>query len=274
MNVAIIGCGYVGTAIARYWRQELGFVVTATTTTPSHVTPLSAIAQQVIVVRGDDPVGLQSVLQNQDTVLLSVGARSADAYAETYLHTAQTLASVLKQTPGVRHLIYTGSYAIYGDRNGAWVDEASPVAPANQNGQILADTEQVLLSASGDDMRVCILRLGGIYGPGRELVKIFGRAAGTTRPGDGSDATNWIHLDDIVAAVDFARSHRLQGTYNLVDDAHLTSRELLAAVCEQHNLSQVLWHESLKSTRPYNAQVSNQKIKNAGYQFIHPQMIV
>jgi len=42
-------------------------------------------------------------------------------------------------------------------------------------------------------MSVCILRLGGIYGPRRELVKIFGRVAGTIRPGNGEDATNWIH---------------------------------------------------------------------------------
>lgn len=272
MNVAIIGCGYVGCAIARYWRQELNFVVTSTTTCPNRVPALSEIAQRVIVVRGDDPVGLQSVLQNQELVLLSVGAKSADVYEETYLHTAQTLVSALKQAPSVRQLIYTGSYAVYGDRNGAWVDELSPVAPANPNGQILVDTEQVLLSASSDNMSVCILRLGGIYGPSRELVKIFGRVAGTTRPGNGSDATNWIHLDDIVAAVEFARSNRLQGIYNLVDDAHLTSRELLDFVCEQNSLPKVLWDSSLKSIRPYNARVSNQKIIDAGYQLIHPNL--
>jgi len=123
----------------------------------------------------------------------------------------------------VRQLIYTGSYAVYGDREGAWVDEASPVAPANPNGHS-CETEQVLLSASSDDMSVCILRLGGIYGPRRELVKIFGRVAGTIRPGNGEDATNWIHLDDIVAAIKFARQHRLQGIYNLVDGASNQSR--------------------------------------------------
>jgi NAD dependent epimerase/dehydratase family enzyme len=105
-------------------------------------------------------------------------------------------------------------------------------------------------------------------------VKIFGRVAGTTRPGKGDDVTNWIHLDDIVAAIEFARKHRLQGIYNLVDDAHLRSRELLNKVCEQHNLPKVVWDESQKSVRPYNARVSNQKIKMAGYQLIHAQMII
>lgn len=274
MNVAIIGCGYVGTALTRYWHQELGFVVTATTTTPERVAALEALGAKAVVVNGNDSEGLRSLLQNQDTVLLSVGAKNGNVYQETYLHTAQTLVSVLKQAPSVRQLVYTGSYGVYGDRNGASVDESSPVAPANPNGQILCDTEQVLLSAASDKLSVCILRLGGIYGSGRELVKIFSRVAGTTRPGLGDDTTNWIHLDDIIAAIEFVRKHRLQGIYNLVDDAHLTSRELLNKVCEQHNLPKIVWDESQKSLRPYNARVSNQKIKIAGYQLIHPQMII
>lgn len=273
MNVAIIGCGYVGCAVAQFWQEKMTFVVTATTTTPERVPELQTVAQQVVVVQGNDSDLLKSVLRNQDVVLLSIGAKSADVYEETYLHTAQTLASVLKQIPSVQQLIYTGSYAVYGDRNGAWVDEESLIAPAHQNGQILSDTEQVLLSASSENLRVCILRLGGIYGPGRELVKIFGRYAGTTRPGNGKDTTNWIHLDDIIGGIKFARRNRLQGIYNLVDDAHLTTGELLDRVCETHNLPKVKWDSSQESKRPYNAKVSNKKIKDAGYKLIHPQMI-
>lgn len=273
MNIAIIGCKYVGYAVAEYWQEKMNFVVTATTTTPERVPALQAVAKRVVVVEGKDPEGLLSVLQNQDVVLLSVGAKSADTYEETYLHTAQTLVSVLKNIPSVRQLIYTGSYSVYGDRNGAWVDEESPLRPANSNEQILSDTEEILLSLSSENRAVCILRLGGIYGSGRELVKIFGRVAGTKRPGNGEDTTNWIHLDDIVGAIEFARQHQLQGIYNLVDDAHLTNRELLSRICEKHNLPTVIWDSRQKSTRPYNAKVSNQKIKNAGYQLIHPQMI-
>ncbi len=273
MNVAIIGCGYVGYEVAQYWQQKKSFIVTATTTTPDRVPVLEAVAQRVLVVQGNDPDRLKSVLKNQDAVLLSVGAKDANTYEETYLHTAQSLISVLKQIPSVQQLIYTGSYSVYGDRNGAWVDEESPIAPANPNGQILSDTEQVLLSDQNENLRVCILRLGGIYGPGRELVKIFGRVAGTTRPGNGEDTTNWIQLDDIVGAIEFARHHRLNGIYNLVDDADLTSRELFDRVFEKHNLPNVIWDSTQKSTRPYNAKVSNQKIKDAGYKLIHPQMI-
>jgi nucleoside-diphosphate-sugar epimerase len=273
MNVAIIGCGYVGYKVAQYWQQKNDFVVTVTTTSPERVPGLQLVSQKVVVTCGNDLDSLKSVLHNQDVVVLSVGAKSSELYEETYLQTAQTLVSSLQQIKSVKQLIYTGSHAVYGDRNGVWVDEETPLAPANLNAQILRKTEDVLLSASSENLRVCIFRLGGIYGTGRELVKIFARYSGVTRPGNGEDITNWIHLDDIVGAIEFARHRRLQGIYNLVDDAHLTSRDLLDSLFEKHNLPKVKWDTSIKSTRPYNAWVSNEKLKEAGYQLIHPQMI-
>ncbi len=270
-NVAIIGCGYVGKAVAQQWQQTL--TVTATTTTPDRVVELESVAQRVQVVKGDDAVGLRSLLQDQQVVLLSVGAPNANAYEETYLQTAKTLVAVLQQMPTVQQVIYTGSYAVYGDRQGAWVDETSELAPANRNGEILAETEQVLLSAASDSLKVCVFRLGGIYGPGRELSKIFGRAAGTTRPGKGDDAANWVHLDDIVGAIEFAREQSLAGIYNLVCTVPITTRELLDRVLAFHALPNVTWDASQPSTRPYNARVSNQKLREAGYQFRYPEIL-
>lgn len=273
MNIAIIGCGYVGCTVAKYWQHQKNFVVTATTTTPTRVSALQEVAQKVIVTKGNDPEGLKAALQNQDVVLLSVGAKGADFYEEAYLQTAKNLVSILPEISSIRQLIYTGTYSVYGDRNGAFVDEESTVTPSNPNAKILRETEELLLSASNDHLRVCIFRLGGIYGPGRELIKIFGRVAGTTRPGDGNDISNWIHLDDIVGVIEFARHHKWQGIYNVVDDAHLPSKELINTVLAKHNLPPINWDDSLQSKRQYNAWVSNQKIKDAGYKLIHPQII-
>lgn len=180
----------------------------------------------------------------------------------------------MPDVPEVQQIIYTGSYALYGDQQGAIVDETTPVTPVNENGQILHQTEQVLLGMMPESPKVCILRLGGIYGPGRELLKIWGRAAGATRAGDGSEPTNWVHLDDIVGAIEFVRQHQLSGIYNLVDDSQLTLRELTDNVYEQHNLPKIIWDTSKPSDRPYSVRVSNQKIRQAGYQFIHPQLLV
>jgi nucleoside-diphosphate-sugar epimerase len=268
MNGIIIGCGYVGKAVAQRWREQ-GLTVTVTTTTPTRLPELASLSDQALLLRGHDASALRAALQDQQVVLLSIGAPNAQVYRETYLDTAKTLVQVLQPATSVRQIIYTGSYAVYGDRQGAWVSEETPVAPVNSNGEILAETEQVLLSAS-PTVRVCIFRLGGIYGPERELVKIFGRAAGTTRPGDGSDASNWIHLDDIVGAIDFARIHQLQGIYNLVQNQPTTTGELLTWICREHRLPPVTWDASQPSSRPYNARVSNEKLRAAGYQLAHP----
>ncbi|MEG4116916.1 NAD-dependent epimerase/dehydratase family protein [Microcoleus sp. N9_B4] len=271
MKVAIVGCGYVGTATAKHLRGKSDCTVTATTTTATRVVELEGIAQRVAVLKGNDKEAMTAVLQEQDAVMLCVGAPNSDTYQESYLDTATTLVSVLQQIPTVKQVIYTGTYSVYGDRQGELVNEESPVAPANPNGEILAETERILLAASNPNLHVCILRLGGIYGPGRELVKIFGRWAGSTRPGRGEDATNWVHRDDVVGGLTFALENRLQGIYNLVGDVSLSSGELLDRIFEANNLPKVSWDGS-PSVRPYNARVSNLKIKAAGYQFIHPEI--
>lgn len=273
MKIAIIGCGYVGKAALQHLRTKSDYVISATTTTPERVVELETIAHRVEVLKGNDEGGMRQLLQNQDAVLLCVGARGASAYEETYLGTAKTLVSALKQAPSVQQLIYTGSYSVYGDKKGEWVDEGSPLTPANQNNEILAETERVLMTAASPNLKVCIFRLGGIYGPGRELIKIFGRWSGMTRPGAGEDFSNWIHLDDVVGALTFALEHQLQGIYNLVGDVPQTSREVLERIFANHNLPNVAWDASVPSLRPYNAQVSNQKIKAAGYRFIYPEIV-
>ncbi|MEB3342386.1 SDR family oxidoreductase [Okeania sp.] len=271
MKIAIIGCGYVGSAVAQLWSQK-GHQLTVTTTTPERVSELQNITPQVVVMKGNDSQAMQDVLQNQEVVLLSVGDRYRTGYKQTYLETAQTLVAALKQTPTVKQIIYTASYSVYGDKNGEWVDENSPVTPSTESGKILHETEEVLLSASTPQQPVCILRLGGIYGPGRELVKIFSRWEGQTRPGSGDDVTNWIHLDDIVGALEFAREKRLQGIYNLVSNVPMISRELLDGLHKYQGLEKIYWDPSTSSTRPFNARVSNQKLRNEGFKLIHPEI--
>lgn len=273
MNVTIIGCGYVGTAVAHRWRPQ-GLNLTVTTTSPERIPALETLAERAVILQGNDLAGLQAALENQQIVLLSVGAHNRSVYAETYLTTAQKLVEALRRNSSVQQVIYTGSYAVYGDHQGDWVTEDTPIAPITDNGKILAETEQVLLSAGSDRLKICVLRLGGIYGPGRELIQIFGRAAGTTRPGDGTDASNWVHLEDIVGVIDFASLHQLEGIYNLVQDIPVTTGQLFAQLFTQQALPPVNWDATQSSDRPYNARVSNQKIRTAGYQFAYPEIQV
>ena len=278
MNITILGCGYVGSAIAQKLRQSQN-LITVTTTTLKRVPELETIADRVVVVKGDDEAGLRSLLHEQERVIVSIAPGGeqqvgADSYRDTYLNTAKTLVDVLKQTAGIKQVIYTSSCAVYGDRHGEWVDETSTVEPNSPNGEILYETEQVLLSAATEARGICILRLGAIYGPGQEIADRFSELAGTTRPGSGKHFTNWIHLDDIVAMLEFAITHHLTGIFNGVNSTPLTSRELFDQMCDRYNLPPVGWDASLPRTRKNDRQVSNQKIRAAGYSLIHPEISI
>ncbi|MGK7888425.1 MAG: SDR family oxidoreductase [Leptolyngbyaceae cyanobacterium] len=266
-RAVILGCGYVGQRVAQRWVEE-GLQVTATTTTPEKVSQLEALAPNVVVVLGNDAEGMQQLLANQDVVLVSIGAPNRQEYRSTYLATAQTLAQVLPHTP-VQQVIYTGSFAVYGNHSGHWVTEETAIAPTTDNNQILADTEQCLLDVISPERAMCVLRLGGIYGPNRELLKIFRRVAGATLDGDGHQPSNWVHIDDIVGAIAFAQQHNLSGIYNLVQDMIITRRELLERVCQTYSLPPVQWNPAVPANRPHNVKVSNQKLKGAGYRFVH-----
>jgi nucleoside-diphosphate-sugar epimerase len=247
-NIAILGCGYVGSALANYW-QDRGHCVTGTTTSRERVTYLSADLSHAVLMKGDDATAVHALLQSQNTLVVSVaptGSQEAGAaaYEETYLATAKNLASALKQTPHVTQIIYLSSCSVYGDRQGEWVDETSSVSPVEYRSQVVYEAEQIILQAASEHQKVCVLRLGGIYGPGRELVSMFGGLAGMTMPGKGNRFVNWVHRDDIVGAIDFIRLNELGGIYNLVDDSQLTIKEQVKLVCSNYNLPPVTWDSS------------------------------
>ena len=273
MKLAIIGCGYVGSAVARLWHQA-GHEVTVTTTTPAKQQQLQAIASKVAVVTGNDLTGLKQIVAERDVVLLSVGSkqRTPETYRQAYLETAQNVVAAIRATSRVKQLIYTGSYGILKDNSGATIDETVTVEPKDEFSAILHQTEQELLSVPESEFRTCILRLAGIYGPRRELIKIFRRVAGSTRPGNGHEYTNWIHLEDIVRAIDFVRAKQLQGIYHLNSDEVLTLKEFFERLFSAHNLPPVTWDSSQTSTRASNIKLSNQKIEDAGFELAHPQI--
>ncbi|MGB6298121.1 MAG: SDR family oxidoreductase [Rivularia sp. (in: cyanobacteria)] len=277
-RIAIIGCGYVGTAAARYWCQQ-DYSVTATTTTHERVAQLEEVATKVVVMKGEDSQAVKSLLQDIDTVILSIAPIShrqvdAQSYRETYIPTAKNLVAALKENKSVKQLIYLSSVSVYGNKNGELVDETSPVDTQSEYNQVLCEAEQLLLNSASEDVAITILRLGGIYGPKRELIKRFARLAGKNIDGSGETFTSWIHLDDVIAAMDYLSKRKLGGIYNLVNDFNMTIRELSDEICKLGNLEKILWDDTKPSYRSLNARISNQKIKAAGYKLIHPKTII
>jgi nucleoside-diphosphate-sugar epimerase len=277
-NITILGCGYVGSALASCWEAQ-GHNVTGTTTSKDKIKTLSQLVSTAVVVKGNDGAAIDSLLENQHTLVVSAapsGSREADeaTYAATYITTAKNLVKALDQHSDLKQAIYLSSCSVYGDRQGEWVAEDAKINPSDHKSQVIYESEQIILQAATERQKVCVLRLGGIYGPDRELVSMFGGLAGMTIPGKGDRFINWIHRDDILGAIEFARLNQLNGIYNLVDDSQLTVREQVSLICTRYNLPPVQWDAAKPSVQRKSLQVSNHKLKATGYNLIHPQLLV
>lgn len=267
MKVCILGCGYVGSAAALLWRER-GLTVSAVTRQTSRMAHLQTLADQVFCL---DSQSLHSILAQQNALLISVAPDPSSDYASTYLKTAQLIAEQADKQPSLRQIIYTSSLSVYGDHQGNWIDEYTPPAPMNQNAKILLEAERILLSCASEHLKVCVFRLGEIYGPGREIENRLKRTISQPFAGTGSSYTNLIHLDDIVGALDFALEHHLQGIYNLCSDFHIPRRLFYQEICKREDLSSVQWDPGRASPHQGNRRASNLKIKKAGFEFSFPQ---
>jgi nucleoside-diphosphate-sugar epimerase len=273
MKIFVIGCQYTGLAAARFWKSQ-GHFVTVTTTREARVAELSAEFDKVVVMRGSDVEPMQSILPEQDAVLMSVAGgmiekdgkvvMDADAYTDTYLGTAKNLVEALKNAPSVKHITFPSSTSAYGDGFGKdLVTEDDAVNPLSIFQSVYVDTEKVLLSAETETRKVCILRTGNIYGIGRELKTQAVAMSGKTVPLDGEAGVMIIHRDDVVRAADFALQNNLSGIYNLVNHVSDSKQEFFGKICERENLEKITWSQFGKGVK--NA--SNAKIKQAGFTF-------
>lgn len=124
----------------------------------------------------------------------------------------------LAQTRHLRSIVYLSTVGVYGDHAGAWVDEETPPRPdAARSRERLAAEHGWQNFGAQTGVAVAILRLAGIYGPGRNaLVQITrGEARRIVKPGQ---VFNRVHVDDIALAIDAAFTRRACGIYNVADD--------------------------------------------------------
>jgi nucleoside-diphosphate-sugar epimerase len=124
-----------------------------------------------------------------------------------------------------------------------------------------------------EKINVCVLRLGGIYGPSRDIPGMLLSASGGIIQRNGQNVPCWIHLVDIIRGVNFAFKHNLNEVYNLVDDTQYTGQELTDRLCEQAGLPLAKWLTVDTSDRVLNARVSNYKLKQLGFTLTHPSMV-
>jgi nucleoside-diphosphate-sugar epimerase len=146
----------------------------------------------------DDPAersAVEAALRGAETLLVSA---PPDENGDPAL---QRFGVTIAAAPDLARVVYLSSVGVYGDRDGAWVDEASAPAPDSpRTRQRLAAEREWRAFAEARGARLDILRLAGIYGPGRNALEKLqrGEARRIVKPGQ---VFNRIHVDDIAAVV-------------------------------------------------------------------------
>jgi nucleoside-diphosphate-sugar epimerase len=193
----IIGCGYLGHRLAQSWFDD-GDQIFATTRRTDRAAQWLAQGWNPIVWDVTDPQ-VPAWPEEVDTLVFAVGLdrQATAAIDEVYVQGLRHLLSSLP--PGLERLIYVSSTGVYGQQRSAWLDEDSPCEPTRAGGRACLAAEG-LLQASAVADRAIILRLAGIYGPGR-LPQRDKLARHEPLPGAPQGYLNLIHVDDAVQAI-------------------------------------------------------------------------
>ncbi|MEZ4224565.1 MAG: SDR family oxidoreductase [Polyangiaceae bacterium] len=227
-RILIAGCGYVGSELARR-AAAAGHEVFALR---RHADQLPGCARtlQADLTRAES---LRSLPERLDVVFYTAAAdeTSEEAYRAAYLLGTRNLLASLAQHGARPRFVFTSSTAVYAQSQGEWVDETSETAPTHFTGKLLLEAEQQVRRSGLD---VVVLRLAGIYGPGRTSLLARVRDGLAEYSPGVVEYGNRIHRDDCAGAlqhVGFAQ--RPDGLYVGADSAPVDRQELLRYLAER-----------------------------------------
>lgn len=259
MRLVVVGAGYVGMALLEYL-QNYSYELTITTTKKERVDVLKPFGKRVVLLDPSQKNPYQQLVDASDGMVVLVAPKATQSYEETYLQTAKHIFEALEGRKKPFYLLYTSSTSVCEGVQSEWVNEEMALDPLSEKGKILVETERLYLNSG---VSACILRLGGIFGPGRELQERAKRFSGKEMSGTGNEPTNQVELSDIVRAIVYCIDHSLTGIYHVVNDHHPSRNELYSTLCGSMGIPGPRWNGELISSY----KVSNQKIKNLGFNF-------
>lgn len=140
----------------------------------------------------------------------------------------------LRAAGAIRWVGYLSTTGVYGDHQGGWVDETTPLTPAGRRGErrVTAERQWLELFAGRPEVSVQLFRLAGIYGPGRSQFRAVreGTARRLVKPGQ---VFSRIHVDDIAQVLKASIERPRDGAaYNLCDDEPAPPQNVVAFAAE------------------------------------------
>jgi len=278
VRVAILGCGYVGLELAVQLQPDHEVVgVRRSESGVAAVERTGALGVQADVT----DAGSLAAVPDVDALVFaaSSGGRGADAAREVYVEGLRTTLDHFadRESPPAR-LVYTSSTGVYGDHDGGWVDEATPLDPATDKTRVLAEAERVATEEAHDrGIEGTVARFAGLYGPDRYRLERY--LEGPVTEG----YLNMVHRDDAAGAVRFLLATDVEREVVLVvDDEPVdkwTFADWLADECgverpPKRTKAERLADDDLSAAAERRILTSkrcrNDLLRDLGYEFAHP----
>ena len=274
----IAGCGYVGESLARRamtagW-EALGITRSATSAESLRAGGVECIAADLTDRQDLSDIARKIEGREFSVVHCAAGGKGGgiDTYRQVYFTGMQL---ILETFPQARRVLFTSSSSVYAQIDGSVVTEDSLAEPGRGTGQILRETEDLARAAGG-----CVLRLAGLYGPGRSvLLRNFLEGKSTVAVRTETPATpdgrwvNQIHRDDAAGAMlhllATVPDAKYRGAlYNAADSTPLLQRTLYQALSARLDLPMPpdAPPDTGRKRGWTHKQVSNSLLRSAGWE--------
>ena len=232
----IFGCGYLGLRVAKK-AVKAGHCVWATTRNTGKTGSLSRLGVQPIVADWTDRRTLCAIPEvDQILVAVSYDRHSGQGRMESQVG---GLRNLLETTPPDTKICYISTTGVYHQTGGQWVDETSPTRPVRLGGKAHLAAES-LLHRMRPDSDWTILRLAGIYGPGR-VPRAADVLAGRPIAAPQDGFLNLIHVDDAADAILATWCGSERRLYVVADDQPTVRGEFYREIARQCRVSEPLF---------------------------------
>ncbi|HXW26204.1 MAG TPA: SDR family oxidoreductase [Xanthobacteraceae bacterium] len=269
-----VGLGYTAAHYVAAFGKRFDRVIGTARTPYKAAVPVGEAHVDMLVFDGSAASpALTASIEQSDAVLVSAppGAAGDPVLA--------CLADAIMRSR-VRTIVYLSTIGVYGDRGGAWVDETREPRPGSPRSaaRLAAEAGWQQLGAAADK-RVAVLRLAGIYGPGRNaLVTVAeGTARRIVKPGQ---VFNRIHVADIAQAIDACFIQAADGVFNVVDEEPAPPQDVIAFAADLLGVAppaEIPFEEArgtmtamAQSFYAENRRVRNAKLKALGVRLAYP----
>ena len=268
----IFGVGYSGKAVGRV-KPGASIRIAGTTRSAEKFEALRQAGIEPVVFDGSLSDERAGELSETTHLLISI---APDEAGDPVLNAARE--KILHGMPKLQWIGYLSTVGVYGDHGGDWVDETAECRPVSRRSVIRLKAEQEWLALGAESgLPVAVMRLSGIYGPGRNaLVNLTnGTAKRLIKP---DQVFNRIHGEDIAGAVWSLAQQDKGGIFNITDDEPAPPQDVVTYAARLMGVTpppEIPFETAqlspmARSFYGENKRVSNAAIKAAGYRFRYP----